>query len=914
MHSRSRRALSRLGRKTQARSVATATKPVPWPRDKWDSQPAASSSSLGKWTRPQDHNSPPPSSDTSAASPPSTDWSPLNLDKPPPANPNIGKWARSAASSSTASTPSANRWRGFGMKSVTGSSSSSGAWSDSAMPSGRRRSPAQVTAPTQLEREAAPHLLDPGQQTLRRPEGQNFRPSTFRRSEAQNFRRPLAHPQTFRPRENRQPEQESHDPLHDSQPNEVLPSSDEDQPTFESSFVSAPYEGRLDESVRRSKFAYKERRSLVDRRSDVGIPAHHRIQYNRGTQNPAINKKPKWRAEFRRPKIDVYIPSIVSVGTLARLLKVPLERLHRKMHEAGMGEDASYDHVLTSDYAVLLAEEFNRNPIINDEAAFDIFPSPPPAEKSSLPPRPPIVTIMGHVDHGKTTLLDTLRSSSVAKGEAGGITQHIGAFSVPVPNSAGGTITFLDTPGHAAFSAMRARGAGVTDIVVLVVAADDGVMPQTKEVIELVQKDKDVQLVVAINKVDKPGIDIEKVQNALLVEGVQLESLGGDIPSVEVSGLTGKGLDDLMETISAVAEVQDFRAERDGKVHGHVLESRQQKGLGPVATVLLLRGCLKPGSHVICGTTHAKVRGMSDSAGNAVKAAYPGMAVTVSGWKDLPSAGDEVLQGTEQEIKKAVANRLRKAEQDDTLVDIEAINIQRRTERERRELEAEAEAAGKVFVEESPQDDGSKVLKLIIKGDVSGSVEAVSSSVEGIGNDLARVKIVSTGVGEVSESDILRAKAAEGMVVAFSVPVSRAATLAAGTNNVPVYSSSIIYQVMDEVKKRVTDLLPAKFEKRVVAEAKVLQIFDIHVSGKQTKPVAGCRVTNGVLNKNKPMQVVRNGRVLHEGRLETMRHLKSDITEASNGVECGLSLESFSGLRPDDVIQMYQEVELPKHL
>ncbi|KAI0319795.1 hypothetical protein OF83DRAFT_1169861 [Amylostereum chailletii] len=671
-----------------------------------------------------------------------------------------------------------------------------------------------------------------------------------------------------------------------------------------------------DRRDKRRNLAFKDRGSLIHRHDDATVPSHSRHAPDQHNVAPKPKKKPT--LVEKRVKVDVFIPSTVAVGTLARLLKVSLKRLQRRMQEAGMGEDASYDHVLTSDYAVLLAEEFGRNPVVNDEAAFDIYPPPPHPNPSTLPSRPPVVTIMGHVDHGKTTLLDTLRSSSVAAGEAGGITQHIGAFSVPVPANAdnGGpkTITFLDTPGHAAFSAMRARGASVTDIVVLVVAADDGVMPQTKEVIELVHKDQDkVQLIVAINKVDKPEIDLERVQNELMVEGVQLEALSGDIPAVQVSGLTGLGLDQLVETISAVSEMQDLRAEQDGLVYGYVLESKVQKGLGPTATVLVLRGGLNIGNYIICGTTYAKVRVMTDSAGKAIKVATPGMAVTVSGWKELPSAGDEVLKGTEQEIKKAITNRLRKAEQDAMLVDVEAINVQRRLDREQREAELAAEASGETLDLEVAV-DGPKELRLVLKGDVSGSVEAVTNAIEHIGNDKARVKVISTGVGEVTESDVLRAKASGGMIIAFSVPVSRASMVAANSNSVPVYSSSIIYQVMDEVTQRVTDLLPVEYEKKVTGEANVLQIFDIHLSGKRVKKVAGSRITNGVLEKNKPVQVVRNGKVIYEGRLETFRHLKNEITEASKGMECGLGFSSFDDLKPDDVIQVYQDVEKPKSL
>ncbi|KAI0332101.1 initiation factor 2 [Cubamyces sp. BRFM 1775] len=607
--------------------------------------------------------------------------------------------------------------------------------------------------------------------------------------------------------------------------------------------------------------------------------------------------------------VDVFIPSVITVGNLAKLLNVRLDVLRRKMIRVGMEAEASHDHMLTSEYASLLALEFNRNPVVNDEAAFDIYPPPSPADPSTLPSRPPVVTIMGHVDHGKTTLLDTLRSTSVAKGEAGGITQHIGAFSVPVPASGGSsgssrTITFLDTPGHAAFSAMRARGASVTDVVVLVVAADDGIMPQTREVIELVKK-SNVGLVVAINKVDKPGVDISKVENALLGEGIQLETFGGDVPVVHVSGLTGQGLDQLVETISALAEMQDLRAEREGTLHGYVLESKVAKGLGPVGTVLVLRGNLKPGQHLICGMTSAKVRLLSDSNGKAVKVAYPGMAVTVCGWKELPNAGDEVLTGPEADIKKALANRIRKAEMEASLVDLEAINEQRRSEREKREVEENEEA------NEAAEASGPKELRLIIKGDVSGTVEAVKGAVEGIGNDVARVKIVSTGVGDVNESDVLRAKTAGGTIIAFNVKTPRPVENEAHSQHVPILTSSVIYKLMDEVKARVIELLPPIIEKRVTGEATVLQLFDIHLKGKKTKQVGGCRVSNGVVAKDKLARVIRKGQIVHEGRLETLRQHKNDVMEIGKGSECGLNLADFNDLREGDIIEMYEEIALP---
>ncbi|KXN90545.1 Translation initiation factor IF-2 [Leucoagaricus sp. SymC.cos] len=608
--------------------------------------------------------------------------------------------------------------------------------------------------------------------------------------------------------------------------------------------------------------------------------------------------------------MDVYIPTTITVGTLARILDVKFDRLIRKMVEAGMVEEATHGHVLTSDYAILLAEELGRNPIVDDEAAFDIYPPPPHPDPSSLPSRPPIVTVMGHVDHGKTTLLDTLRSSAVAKGEAGGITQHIGAFSVPVKSSQGQqSITFLDTPGHAAFSAMRARGASVTDIVVLVVAADDGIMPQTKEVINLLQKDTGkVSLVVAINKVDKPEANVEAVELALMSEGIQLESLGGDVPSVEVSGLTGQGLPDLVETLSAMAELQDLRAEADGPVHGYLLESKVTKGLGPVATVLVTRGCLKVGSHLLSSTHHAKVRVMTDSAGKIVKTARPGMAVTVSGWKTLAKAGDDVLNGEESDVKRALANRVRQSEIAASLADVDAINAVRKEERERKQAEA---LSLNQATSTLPKLHGPKELKLIIKADVSGSAEAVEGALQGIGNKEAKAKIVSSNVGDVTESDVLMAKAVDATIVAFSVTVPRSVEILATQNAVPVAKSSIIYRLMEDVQQRVIALLPTIKETKVTGEASVLQLFDIQLKAKQMKKIAGCRVVNGIIEKAKFARIVRNGSVVHEGSLDTMRILKKDVTEVRKGSECGLSFLDFADLREGDLIQMYQTIEKP---
>jgi len=418
-------------------------------------------------------------------------------------------------------------------------------------------------------------------------------------------------------------------------------------------------------------------------------------------------------------------------------------------------------------------------------------------------------------------------------------------------------------------------------------------------------------VVVAINKVDKPGVDVSRVETALLAEGIQLETFGGDVPVVQVSGLTGQGLDQLVETISLVAEMKDLRAEPDGNVHGYVIESKLQKGLGPVATVLVVRGSLKPGDHIICGLSHAKVRVLADSNGKPVKVAHPGTAVTVSGWKELPNAGDEVLQGSESEVKKALTNRIRKAEIEATLAGVDALNEQRQSDREQREREKDED-----YTEDAVRkaEDGPKQLNLVIKGDVSGTVEAVAGALQGIGNHLARVKIVATGVGDVTESDVLRAKAVNGTIIAFSVNTPRSVQSEASSQQVPILSSTIIYRLMETVKERVAALLPPVIERRVTGEATVLQIFEIHIKSRQTMKVAGCRVTNGLVEKSKLARVVRNGETVHEGRLETMKHHKKDITEATKGTECGMAFAGWDDLRDGDMIQMYQEIEKPATL
>ncbi|KAI8049429.1 translation initiation factor IF-2 [Gilbertella persicaria] len=639
---------------------------------------------------------------------------------------------------------------------------------------------------------------------------------------------------------------------------------------------------------------------------------------------------------------DVYVPEIINVANLSRVLGIRMEQLIRTMEELEMGS-TSHDRMLNADESSLIAMQLDMNPIVDSRQSLDLYPRSALVDPSLLMDRPPIVTIMGHVDHGKTTLLDTLRKTSVAAGEAGGITQHIGAFSVQLPSRK--TITFLDTPGHAAFSAMRQRGAQVTDIVVLVVAADDGVMPQTQEAIQHAHA-ANVPIVVAINKCDKPGVDTSKVKQELARYNVHLEEIGGDVPCVEVSGLTGKNLDQLEETIITLSEILELKAERTHGAEGVVIESQIEKGRGNVATVLVQRGTLKPGSVVVAGQTWCKVRSMTDYQGKVVKEATPGMPVKVIGWKDVPSAGDEMLTAKDENLAKTVVeNRVARHQRDQQLRDLEVINDKRRQQREQLEQERMAEKAYKKEMymyqrglvdtlpdslnkrlhaiqsslqeekgEQELQQDNMLELRAVVKGDVSGTVEAVVDCLSGLQNKQIRVKVVHSAVGNITEGDVQLAAACEGQVIGFNVRADKRIQAEAAKIGVPVKSYSIIYKLLEDVKDELSDMLPPIVSTQVVGEAALLQVFDINTKGRETRPVAGCRVTNGSIHKNGRVRVVRNKEIVWEGELEALRQVKKDITEAKKGLECGMSFEGFTDFQPGDVIQSVQTIETKQKL
>lgn len=653
------------------------------------------------------------------------------------------------------------------------------------------------------------------------------------------------------------------------------------------------------------------------------------------------DRKAKQKAREAKDKQmkDVYIPEIINVANLSRILGIRLENVIRTMEELDMG-NTSHDRMLSADESSLIAMQLNMNPIVDARQSFDIYPRPPVEDPTLLQDRPPIVTIMGHVDHGKTTLLDTLRKASVAAGEAGGITQHIGAFSVNLPS--GKTITFLDTPGHAAFSAMRQRGAQVTDIVVLVVAADDGVMPQTQEAIKHAQQ-ANVPIVVAINKCDKPGVDPSHVKQELARYNVHLEEIGGEVPCVEVSGLTGLNLDQLEETIATLSEILELKAERNNTAEGVVIESQIEKGRGNVATVLVQSGTLKAGSVVVAGETWCKVRTMIDHQGKIVKEATPGMPVKVVGWKEVPQAGDEMLQAKDENLaKSAVDNRVARHQRDRQLRDLEVINDKRKQQREQLEQErlVEKEYQKEMYMyqrglsdvvpvslnkrlsalqllEDKEGDNTDKdilELRAVVKGDVSGTVEAVVDSLAGLQNKQIRVKVVHSGVGNISEGDVQLAAACEGQVIGFNVKSDKKIQAEAARVGVPVKSYSVIYKLLEEVKDKLGDMLPPIITTQVVGEAAVLQVFEINIKGRETRPVAGCRVTNGAIQRNGRVRIIRNKETIWEGQLSALRQVKKDIMEAKKGLECGMSFEGFDGFQANDVIQSVETIETKQKL
>ncbi|KAI9052645.1 hypothetical protein LZ554_003984 [Drepanopeziza brunnea f. sp. 'monogermtubi'] len=630
-------------------------------------------------------------------------------------------------------------------------------------------------------------------------------------------------------------------------------------------------------------------------------------------------EKAERKAAKRAAPTPVLLPEFISVSNLAVALRVRYEDFVWKMEELGF-EDTSHDFILNAENAGLIAQEYNFEPIIDRGFSEDLRARDLPEDPTVLPQRPPVVTIMGHVDHGKTTLLDYLRKSSVAATEHGGITQHIGAFSVPMPS--GKVITFLDTPGHAAFLSMRQRGANVTDIVILVVAADDSVKPQTIEAINHAKAAR-VPMIVAINKIDKEDSNIDRVKQDLARHGVDVEDFGGDTQVVCVSGKTGQGMPELEEAAVTLSEILDMRAETDGQAEGWVLEA-SIKSMGKVATVLVRRGTMRPGDFIVAGKTWARIRCLRNEAGIEIEEAGPGTPVEIDGWREQPLAGDEVLQAPdENKAKSVVEYRLEKSERDKMAEDMDAINESRKAVEEKRareKAEAEAAAEAKKAHEDAPEKvqatgpTGPKQVYFIIKGDVSGSVEAVIDQISALGNKEVQPHVLRYGVGQLSEFDVEHAAGAKGHLINFNTDVEPNIAAMAERAKVSIINHNIIYRLVDDIKAELSKHLPPLITQRVLGEAEVAQVFEITVKGRQHKAIAGCKVRNGVISKNARVRVMRAGEKVFDGTLDSLKNVKKNVEEMKKGSECGMGFTDWFDFQVADLVQSYEQKEEKRYL
>jgi translation initiation factor IF-2 len=597
--------------------------------------------------------------------------------------------------------------------------------------------------------------------------------------------------------------------------------------------------------------------------------------------------------------LTVKLPEFVSVQNLAQALDVRYERFVDRLEDLGY-EDIFPGKIFNSEISGMIALEYNYEPIFETGAHEDDnrdLKALPASEQNDLPPRPPVVTIMGHVDHGKTTILDYIRKSSVAAGEAGGITQHIGAFSVPMTSSSK-PVTFLDTPGHEAFLAMRQRGANVTDIVILVVAADDSVKPQTLEAIKHAKAAK-VPIIVAVNKVDKEEANVDRVKQDLARHGIDIEDYGGETQVVPVSGKTGLGMDVLEENIVTLSEILDHRASTDGQVEGWVIES-STKLSGRVATVLIRRGTLRVGDIIVAGKTWARARTLKNEAGEPLEEVGPGMPVEVDGWNEQPAAGDEVLQApNEQKATSVVEFRIEKQDRERIAEDMQVINANRQEQQIRHAKEKAAKEelrrkkqaawqAGMVLevaedkeTEDRPaeEESGQKLIPFIIKADVSGSVEAVSAYVLGVSHPLIAPKIIHADVGAIHESDIDLAEAAKGHIIAFNLPTSSDIRHSAETKGIKILENNIIYRVLDDVRAVLEAALPPLISKKVIGEADIGQAFSINIRGRKYQKIAGCKIRNGSIKKGSLVRVIRDGEEIYDGKQIHIIHYLHGSTE-----------------------------------
>jgi translation initiation factor IF-2 len=628
--------------------------------------------------------------------------------------------------------------------------------------------------------------------------------------------------------------------------------------------------------------------------------ANHTLHVAKGARARRHKKKPRRRRShvnvdsqhgFERPTEpvirEVEIPETVTVSDLALRMAIKSSEIIKILMNMGMM--VTINQVIDQDTAVVIVEELGhtaralKETGLEDQLLKSIRAAAPESDKT---PRSPIVTVMGHVDHGKTSLLDYIRTTRVASGEAGGITQHIGAYHVTNDK---GTITFLDTPGHAAFTAMRARGAQVTDIVVLVVAADDGVMPQTVEAVEHA-KAASVPLIVAVNKIDLEDVDTDRVRNELTQHEVVPEDWGGDTLFVNVSAKTGEGIDGLLDIILLQAEVLDLKAVDTGPASGFVLEATLERGRGPVATVLVGSGRLKLGDRLLAGQEHGRIRAMFDESGTPIESAGPSLPVVVLGLSGAPMAGDDILVVADERNAREIARFRQVKERDVKLAQQQSVKLD------------------DVFSQMSAGEVSR--VQLLVKADVQGSSEALKDVLENISTDEVKVTVISRGVGGITESDVQLAAASKAIVIGFNVRADSAAREAISETGVDVRYYSIIYEAIDDVKAAVSGLLPPEIREQILGLAEVREVFRSPKFG----DIAGCIVIDGHVKATKPIRVLRDNVVIYEGDLESLRRFKDDVSEVRAGTECGIGVKNYNDVKVGDQIECYDRTEIARTL
>ena len=583
---------------------------------------------------------------------------------------------------------------------------------------------------------------------------------------------------------------------------------------------------------------------------------------------------------------DVQLPEAIVVSELANRMAERVGSVVKSLMNMGMM--VTQNQTIDADTAELIIEEFGHKVVrVSDADVEDVITKVEDDEKDLIP-RPPVITIMGHVDHGKTSLLDRIRETKVVAGEAGGITQHIGAYQVTTAD--GAVLSFLDTPGHAAFTSMRSRGAHVTDIVVLVVAADDAVMPQTVEAINHAKAAK-VPMIVAINKIDKPTANPTKVRTDLLQHEVVVEAMSGDVQDVEVSAQTGQGIDDLLEAIALQAEILELKANPDRAAQGAVIEAQLDVGRGPVATVLVQTGTLRQGDIFVVGEQWGRVRALINDKGERVKEAGPSVPVEVLGLNGTPEAGD-VLNVTENEAQaREIAEYRANAAKDKRAAAGAATTLE--------QLMANAKA-----------DENVSELPILVKADVQGSAEAIVQAMEKIGNDEVRVRVLHSGVGAITETDIGLAEASGAPVFGFNVRANASARNTANQKGVEIRYYSVIYDLVDDVKAAASGLLSAEIREKFIGYANIKEVFKVTGVGK----VAGCLVTEGVARRSAGVRLLRDDVVIHEGTLKTLKRFKDEVPEVQSGQECGMAFENYDDIRPGDVIEIFEREEIERKL